>query len=337
MIERRWSHSPEEDGPSLVSPAGLDEVESALVHLAVGSRLDRLGAMVQEHLGAGGKRLRARLALAAAQALGLERDEAIPWAAACELLHNATLVHDDLQDGDDRRRGRPTLWAAHGAAQAINAGDLLLTLPYLAVRDLRCSDAVRWRLCEAIARRAEQTVRGQAMELDLLEQRKLGWHEWSVAARGKSGALLALPVEGAALLSGLDAANARRQAEPFATLGVLYQAMDDHTDLWGDKGRGSAGNDLREGKVSAPVVTHLALHPEDEDELVGALALPRDQTTDELVQRWIVRFGECGARASVEAFVQRSVRDLLEDPVLKAVPPLRQLAVEVLQRLGVTA
>src|SRR6185295_17019159 len=110
--------------------------------------------MVREHLASGGKRLRARLALTALTALGGERAHGIAWAAACELLHNATLVHDDVQDGDELRRGQPTVWARHGVAQAINAGDLLFALPYLAVDHLAAPDSLRYLLCRALAQAA---------------------------------------------------------------------------------------------------------------------------------------------------------------------------------------
>ena len=98
--------------------------------------LDPAAAIAGEHLSTGGKRLRARLAMETGVRLGAEGKEILPWAAACELLHNATLVHDDLQDGDRVRRGQPTMWVKHGPAQAINAGDLMWVAPYLALEKL---------------------------------------------------------------------------------------------------------------------------------------------------------------------------------------------------------
>src|SRR5262245_27827925 len=80
-------------------------------------------AMVWDQLATGGKRRRPLITVLAAEALGADPTLAIPAAAGIELLHNATLVHDDLQDGDDIRRGRPTLWKVYGWEQSINAGD----------------------------------------------------------------------------------------------------------------------------------------------------------------------------------------------------------------------
>src|SRR5215211_7540453 len=99
---------------SLRSTLCLAEVETLMDRLADEAGGEPAGAMVRRHLATGGKRIRARLALAAMEALDEPREAGVAWAAACELLHNATLVHDDLQDGDRVRRGRPTVWALHG-------------------------------------------------------------------------------------------------------------------------------------------------------------------------------------------------------------------------------
>src|SRR5690606_31866492 len=115
----------------------------------------------------------------------------------------------------------------HGVPQAINAGDLLLMLPYRALESLDADDGTRWRLCRAIAGAAERTVRGQSLEMDLTAGHRVGWDDWTRAAAGKTGALLALPVQGAALLAGHSGEQAEAIAAPFAQLGVLYQLQDD--------------------------------------------------------------------------------------------------------------
>ena len=132
--------------------------------------------MVREHLGAGGKRLRARLAIAACQALGGRAEDAIDWAAAVELLHNASLVHDDIQDGDRTRRGKPALWARYGPAQAINTGDVLLMLPFRALRTYPAE--VQAALVQILAEYGESTARGQIRELALTASPDKGWSEY---------------------------------------------------------------------------------------------------------------------------------------------------------------
>lgn len=324
--------------PSLIlGERDLDEVEALMIHLAFGRRLDRLGRMLHEHLGSGGRRMRARLALAAADALGVEPGGAVGWAAACELLHNATLVHDDLQDGDRMRRGRPSLWATYGAAQAINAGDLLLILPNLALEALAVEDGVRWRLARILAERAERTVRGQSAEMVLVAGRRLDWDAWALAAEGKSGALLALPVEGAAILAGLAAPSVGPIGAAFSRLGVLYQLHDDVRDLWGDKGREKTGNDLREGKPSAVVAAHLSVHPEDTARLVAVLEKPRAETTDDEVAATVRLFEGGGALWMLAEQIADLRRDVLECPTLRALPDLRAIASGLVAELEAAA
>jgi geranylgeranyl pyrophosphate synthase len=317
----------------LDSNVGLREVEALLVKLAVGDRLDRIGAVTQEHLATGGKRMRARLALAAGEALGQARDRMVPWAAAVELLHNATLVHDDLQDGDTVRRGQPTVWAKHGVAQAVCVGDLLLMLPILAIGQVAADGDTRFRLSRRLVQDAEATVRGQSRELDLLASDALTQEDWGAAALGKSGALFGLPVSGAAILAGLDDRTAGRVGHAFARIGVLYQAWDDLVDLWGDKGRGQSGNDLREGKVSAVVVEHVARRPDERAEIAALLRRGRDAWTDDEVRDTIARFEASGARDGVSARIAELERSVLEEPVLVSLPDVHGLAGELVERV----
>jgi geranylgeranyl diphosphate synthase type I len=314
----------------LWSEEGLDQVEAIMLGLCSGERLDRLGSILWEHVGAGGKRLRARLALAAVEALGAPRESGLAWAAACELLHNATLVHDDLQDGDRYRRGREAVWARHGTAQAINAGDLALMLPYVALEQAPVEDGARWRLARALAGSAEEVVRGQAAEMDLLHRGHLSWDAYARAVEGKTAALFGLPVEGAAILAGWRPDQARELGGVFRRLGVLFQVQDDVLDLWGDKGRGETGSDLREGKVSALVVEHLRLHPEDQAWLTRILATPREKTREADVQEAIRRFAEGGALRAVWARMEQLQDDIHVAPTLADAPRLHAVALALI-------
>jgi geranylgeranyl diphosphate synthase type I len=132
-------------------PDQMERVEELMNDLATGDSQHRITVMVQDHLASGGKRLRASLALCATRALGGSPCAGVAWAAACEMLHNASLVHDDLQDGDTLRRGQPTVWSRYGAAQAVNVGDLMLMLPFLALEHGPIDDGVRWRLSRLLA------------------------------------------------------------------------------------------------------------------------------------------------------------------------------------------
>ena len=308
--------------------AALHDVEGSMRQLAAGSRLDRAGVMCQEHLATGGKRIRARLALASAAALDVDRG-AQQWAQAVELLHNATLIHDDIQDGDRVRRGQPTTWVRHGVAQAINAGDLMLMLPFLAIAGGDIPPAQQAVLSACLARQAAATVRGQTDELNLLPSGQLEQTAYDRAVRGKTGGLFGLPVEGIALMSGQTVDEAAALARPFGELGLLFQLQDDVLDLYGDKGRDEVGADLYEGKVSALVVAHIARCPEQMQPLRALLRQPREETSAADVQRTIRAFRTSGALADVLERIQSIARDIREDPHLKRQPALRRVALEI--------
>jgi geranylgeranyl diphosphate synthase type I len=323
--------------PDRLDPLQLEEaiaqVEFFMFHLAAGARLDKCGAIVGEHLATGGKRLRARLALAACAALGASVSDGVGWAAACELLHNASLVHDDLQDGDRTRRGQPTTWVRHGLPQAINAGDLLLMLPTLAVEQVPAPDAVRWQLARGIADHAAETVRGQALDLSLLPSRRTTWEDYEQATSGKTAALLSLPVFGAALIAGRDLATASALARALRPLGVLFQAQDDVLDLFGNKGRSRVGSDIREGKVSALVAEHLRLYPEDADWLLEILEMPRDETPDHIVEAVRLRFRDGGALEEVLDRIYALARSVFLSTTLAREPELHRVARFLVERM----
>lgn len=309
----------------------LEQVDALTLQLAAGEKFERLGAIVQEHLLAGGRRLRARLALAVVDALGVEPAQAVAWASACELIHNASLVHDDLQDRDEVRRGKFSVWVRHGEAQAINAGDLMLMLPFVALESLSVDPGVRWELARVIARRAVEAVRGQSLEMTLLPTGRWDFGSYAEAARGKTAALFCLPVQGAAVLAGRGPDVARRIADAFGALGLLFQIQDDVIDLYGDKGR-RRGADVRAGKVTALVAEHLALHPEDVEWVAAILGRPRHQTTDEDVDRMAEAFQSGGALARVLARIDAIAQELAWCPVLEAEPRLHAVAADLVER-----
>jgi geranylgeranyl diphosphate synthase type I len=257
----------------------------------------------------------------------------VPWAAACEIFHNATLVHDDLQDGDRLRRGEPTVWVRHGAAQAVNAGDLLLLLAFAAIAEVSAPAAVRAGLSAAMARLGSAVVAGQAAELVLLRSSRTQRQSYLETVTAKTSGLFELPVEGAALLCGHAPDAARRLGAAFRPLGILFQIQDDLLDLWGNKGREGPGSDLREGKVSALVVTHLERHPEDDDWLLALLRLPREQTPAAEMQRAIAAFEQGGARSETLAWMRALAAELGADPVLAGEARLLALAEELVAKV----
>ncbi len=306
-----------------------------MVELARGSDCEKTGEIVEEHLATGGKRLRARLALAAAQALGASVESAVPWAAACELLHNATLVHDDLQDGDELRRGHPTTWVRHGMPSAINAGDLLLVLPTLAIEKVPASDSVRWHLSRALAFDATRVIRGQVAEFEMTRLKNPTLAGYNAAIEGKTSPLFELPVVGAAMIAGRSVEESRALGLPFNTLGTLFQIQDDTLDLYGEKGRDAPGADIREGKPSALVVTHLEHFPAEREEILAILDLPREQTPASAVSELIARFRDAGTLDRVLKRMKREAAEASEQMAMMGEPELGQLLDELIGRVVV--
>ena len=287
--------------------------------------LDPAAAIAAEHLSTGGKRLRARLAMETGVRLGADAESMVPWAAACELLHNATLVHDDLQDGDRVRRGKPTMWVKHGAAQAINAGDLMWVAPYLALEKLTCEPSLCWELTRLLARQGATVVRGQAIEWEMTQDGVTARETYLRAIRGKTSALFSLPVAGGAILAGWELDKAQRLAAAFGDIGLLFQMQDDVLDLFGNKGRAEVGTDLKEGKISALVAQHVALHPEDNDELLSLLKTERDKTSDEAVLDMMDRFRKGGALLKVCEDILKIHQDACHAAIVQDNPGIQEL------------
>ena len=290
--------------------------------------------IVAEHLATGGKRFRAQLAIEATHAMGGKVLDAVPLATACELVHNASLIHDDIQDGDAVRRGRPAVWAKYGTNQAINAGDLLLMLPFVALSEAELPAEIVTLLTGAMARRSIVTACGQADELALRAGDSLGdWEHYMTVVRRKTGAFCGLPVEGAALIAGRSPAVATQLGDCAAELGTLFQMRDDVLDLYGDKGRQARGNDLREGKPSALVVTHASLYPEERPALRDLMQRPREQTTVELVTQWSARFRQGGALETVLERMRAIARTHIDHGPLAAEPGLQRLLQRVVNAI----
>lgn len=265
------------------------------------------------HMKAGGKRLRAKLCLHAAKDLSGSPTQALPFALACEILHNATLIHDDIQDGDENRRGIPSLWKSHGIARALVAGDMMLMLSIQALSSL--PDPLRYELASELARVALQLGHGQMMEAELLQSANLNdLHEcYHQVVQLKTAALFELPVFGAARLASQTQKDARQTAQAFAKLGVLFQKLDDLLDILGLKQRQSRGQDLWEGKVSAVVLEYLTAVPSDFAPLMAFLNSQRTEKSQPDINRWLVAIDRSGVTDVLQTRLQTEIKNSLKE------------------------
>ncbi len=311
--------------------ASLSEaLEAAIARAPAGSPVPE---RARYHLASGGKRLRGMLPLAVADALGHPLRPVIAFGVAAELLHNATLIHDDLADGDAVRRGQPALWARYGAADAVHVGDALYHQALRALLEPEVPESRRLAVLRRFVDGAVAVFDGQVREAGLAGRARLTLPDVLRTIEGKTSALFALPLAGAAELCG--AAPELVEALELAArhLGVLFQLQDDLLDLWGDKGRGARGNDLREGKRTLLVVHALdRATAADAARLRAVLDTPRAEVSDADVAWAIDLLEATGARGAVldalHARAQQAVAAVAGTPLAALVAEL----VEVLVR-----
>ena len=222
----------------------------------------------------GGKRLRPALLMLVAKALGGKEEEALPAAASVELLHNFTLVHDDIMDRDEMRRGVPTVHVLYGEPLAILAGDLLYAKAYEALLKTQKSPDLVKRMAEYLTWAAVTVAEGQAMDMMFEERWDVSEEEYLEMIAKKTGALFgACGAIGALVAERPD--YAEKMKEFGVILGKAFQIKDDILSLVGDeKVTGKPKyNDLREGKKTLLVIRALrSLPPEEAEELKNILS-----------------------------------------------------------------
>jgi geranylgeranyl diphosphate synthase type I len=256
--------------------AALDERLRSLLGdgLPSGGHPDELHRMLRYHMGwedaegqparsGGGKALRPTLCLLACEAAGGDWHAALSAAAGLELVHNFSLVHDDIQDRDPERRHRPTVWRVWGEAQAINAGDALLALGRLAVLNLETEGVPTERVVEAARVLDECTlemVEGQALDLSFEERLNVGENAYLEMIEKKTGALFDCALRLGGLVGADDPSVAGALGRCGRLLGVAFQVRDDMLGVWGAENRTGKqpAADIRNRKKSLPVVYALA-------------------------------------------------------------------------------
>jgi geranylgeranyl diphosphate synthase type I len=209
-------------------------------------------------LEAQGKRIRPLLVLLTTAACGADWQSALPAAAAVELVHNFSLVHDDIQDHSDKRRGRDTIWVKWGMPQGINAGDALFVLSNQAILDLEPTHPTEIviKAARILHDTCLQLTCGQYLDMSYEERTDLTIEDYWPMIGGKTAALLAACCALGSLLSEADEATQETYRNFGHYLGLAFQVQDDMLGIWGDStltGK-SAESDLVSGKKSLPVL-----------------------------------------------------------------------------------
>jgi geranylgeranyl diphosphate synthase type I len=210
-----------------------------------------------------GKRIRPILLMLCTEAAGGHWRTALPAAAAVELLHNFSLIHDDIEDNSPTRHGRPTVWKIWGQANAINAGDALFSLAYTALEWLSNSGPLPetvvkvWRIFNQTTL---QLTRGQHLDMRFERQEVVSVDEYISMIGGKSAALIAGCAQIGALLATDDDQVGQQYADFGLNLGIAFQIRDDILGIWGEPsitGK-SAATDIISRKKSLPVLFGLS-------------------------------------------------------------------------------
>jgi len=278
------------------------ELDAALREVLQGGEPELLYRMMRYHMGwedpdghpvesDSGKALRPTLLLLACETLGADWRQALPAAAALELVHNFSLVHDDIQDQDRERRHRATVWAVWDPAQAINAGDALLALAHLAAYGV-AERGVPPERALAVARtmdeRTLEMVEGQCLDLSFEGRPEVSLGDYLGMVGRKTGALL----DGALTIGALVATEDMHVVQAFGRcgrlLGLAFQVRDDMLGVWGaeaETGKPS-GADIRRRKKSLPLVYALSAKGEERDRVAAIFgqAEMSDRDVEEIIE-----------------------------------------------------
>jgi geranylgeranyl diphosphate synthase type I len=206
-----------------------------------------------------GKRIRPVLLLLCAETSGQNWKAAVPAAAAVELLHNFSLIHDDIQDNSPLRHNRPTVWKVWGEPHAINAGDAMFTLAFCAIESLvtrGCPTEQVLQVWHIFNRTALELTRGQHLDMRFERQPVVTVDEYVSMISGKSAALIAACAQMGALIGSGSEVMAEQYREFGLNLGLAFQIRDDILGIWGDPlvtGK-SISTDILSRKKSLPVL-----------------------------------------------------------------------------------
>jgi geranylgeranyl diphosphate synthase type I len=210
-----------------------------------------------------GKRTRPLLLMLTVEAAGGNWKDGVYAAAAVEILHNFSLVHDDIQDESETRHGRDTVWQVWGVPQAINTGDAMFALSYSALEHLSQTNIEPTTLIEiwrVYNRTILELTRGQHLDMDFETRDNVTVDEYLSMIRGKTAALLSCCTQIGALVGCSDVEIAQRYAAFGKGVGIAFQIRDDILGIWGDaeKTGKSAATDIVHRKKSVPILYGLA-------------------------------------------------------------------------------
>lgn len=293
----------------------------AEMRAAVGDRPELLYAWMRYHLGwedqdgtrveaSPGKMMRPVAVLLATELMGGQAEHAVPAAAAIELVHNFSLLHDDVEDASEFRRGRKNLWTFAGAAQAINTGDGMFVVARLAqhrMRDAGLDAARALAVMEEIDQACMRLVHGQYLDMSFETREDVTLPEYLEMAGGKTAAMFAAPFAVGGVVAGALPEYVHALREYGRHVGLAFQMVDDILGIWGDPAVTGkpVGDDLLSRKMTYPVISALESPDEAGRSFREAYATPPGEGDRiDSMARWIET---TGARAATEAMAREEM------------------------------
>ena len=264
----------------------LPLIESRIAKRLTASRHPRLGQAMMHLIEGGGKRMRASLPWLVAKAIGDTHSGLLDVGAAIEIIHNFTLVHDDIMDDDPVRRGRPAVHIAYDVPTAINAGDAMLAIAFEHLCDAPSFDmALLPDIVERIAWMVRRVSEGQQLDIEFEHESDVTEPRYLEMIEGKTAVMFQVCSELGALLSGADEDTIDCMREWGLNVGLCFQLMDDLIDVVSDTATlgKPAGSDVAQGKRTLMVI-HALDQPESEakSDLLRALGKGEEATTEDI-------------------------------------------------------
>ena len=293
----------------IVSYLGTDwDRTMALIRSHLHSDVSLLEETNSQILAGGGKMLRPMVALLVAKAIAEPTEDSIRYAAVTELLHNATLIHDDVADESTERRGRPTLSALLGPGTAVLVGDYWLARAVDLVVDTEHRDAAIRRFARTLTDLAE----GEMLQLEKADSCDTSEEDYLRIIRCKTASLFCAAAESAAV--SVDASPAQMEAAvAYGTaLGIAFQIKDDILDYAGTDALGKPlGMDLRERKITLPLLAALEGSPQEAQIRAMVREIPARPENRERICRFVQeREGTLLAARCLDVWIARAERAL---------------------------
>jgi geranylgeranyl diphosphate synthase type I len=289
---------------------------------------------------AGGKRLRPFLVLKACELVGGRREDALPFAAAVEFIHNFTLIHDDIMDNDDKRRGVATVHNLWGIPIAITAGDMLFAQAYHAILSTKSKTISSPRILQVLEVITNATIaicRGQAHDVLFETRPMISEEEYFGMIGQKTAVLLEASTQIGAIVGGGSASQVRRLGRYGYYSGVAFQIVDDILGLTADEtvlGK-PVGSDIREGKKTLIMISALANADPDQDTQLSSV-LGNDQASPQEIEETLQLIRSLGAleyaSKTADHFIEKAKQQLAPFPPSSTKETLLTLADYILSR-----